>query len=243
MHSVVEPLSDHPLFRALVLMGGALAVGCGGVAQSDAPHGDGISRSGSPSGGAASSSAASVGGTSNVGGDATITGIAFAGGATQAGAGAPSVDAADYYHPSCPYQQWDCSAVQPSPCTFYLKSKDDPQAAGCVCDPSRPTSASACKLDENFVCLQAFPPYVEAQPGPNTWDGTLHVQCACVPSPTPAYDNCNATCANAFRTGELRLACLFNDTTCDDHGVCTATSADVLRQDGIMCGCADIGLK
>jgi len=37
VHKNVEPLSDHPLFRALVLMGGGLAVGCGGIARGDAP--------------------------------------------------------------------------------------------------------------------------------------------------------------------------------------------------------------
>jgi hypothetical protein len=244
MQKSVEPLSDHPLFRALVLMGGGLAIGCGGVAQGGTPDRNDIGSTGSPSGGAASSTVASVAGMSSVGGSAITIGIPVAGGATQSAAGAPGTVAAAYYNPSCPYQQWDCSGVPPSACYFYLKSKDDPQAAGCVCDSSRPTHSSACKADENFVCLQAYPPYVEAQPGPSTWDGSLHVQCACVPSPVPTYDNCQVTCATAFSRINQRLLCSIpHESTCDEHGVCTATSADVLRQDGIMCGCADIGLK
>jgi len=234
-------LSDHPLFRALVLMGGSLAIGCGGVAEREAPESIDVGRAGSASGGAASNGAAgSVGGTPFT--------IGSAGALTQLAAGATSLDAAAFYNPTCPYPQWDCGVVQPGydACYLNLTSKDDPRAAGCSCDSSRPTSADACKSDESFVCRQAFPPYTEAQPTPSTWDGTLHVQCACVatPTPTPTWDNCTATCSKAYPVSGAWTRCsLPSASTCDDRGVCTATSADVLRQDGILCGCAAIALK
>ncbi|MEO7035120.1 MAG: hypothetical protein ABI548_14480 [Polyangiaceae bacterium] len=57
-------------------------------------------------------------------------------------------------------------------------------------------------------------------------------------------DDCSTVCAQAYpdrNTGGL--SCMLpSPCTYDDLGNCTATSADVLRQDGIMCGCANIGL-
>jgi len=200
----LEPLSDHPLFRALVLMGGCLAVGCGGIARGDAPP------------------------DTSVGGSGIMLGV-------------PTVGVSSVYHPSCPYEQWDCRrATSDNPCYLNLKSKDDPFAAGCSCDSSRPTSAADCKSDEVFVCRQASPPFVKAQPEPSTWDGTLHVQCACAPAPAPSFATCDATCAQLFGdTGEARQCNLISDWTCDASGACTtmSVSADVLRQGGIMCGC------
>jgi len=249
MHKSVEPLSDHPLFRALVLMGGALSVGCGGVAQREAPGGaTQVSDGGSTS---------AAGGDNSVGGSGIAMGGASVGPATQTGTAGRSdtidighievgggPNAADFYNPTCPYEQWDCAAAPSAiSCRLYLTSKDDPLAAGCKCDTSRPTSASACKADEQFVCRQAWPPYSQAaQPTPLTWDGALHVQCACVGLPVITWQNCDAACAEAFGDWKMSQCHLPSASTCE-HGVCTATSADVLRQDGIMCGCADIALK
>ena len=245
-HKNIEPLSDHPLFRALVLMGGALSVGCGGVAERQAPDATSEAASGGSANGA-SAGANSVGGSDRVVGGATgfpATQTPNGGSASTANTGGSAgTNAGALYNPSCPYEQWDCTAASPTACYFTLKSKDDPLAAGCKCDPSRPRSASACKPDEQFLCLQAYPPYVEAQPGPRTWDGALHVQCACVVVPVPTWQYCNATCAEAFNALNPMQCYVPSDSTCDERGVCTATSADVLRQDGIMCGCADIGLK
>jgi len=202
VHKNVEPLSDHPLFRALVLMGGGLAVGCGGIAQGDAPPD------------------ASAGGS----------GIML---------GPPTTGVSSVYHPSCPYEQWDCRrATSDNPCLLNLKSKDDPLAADCSCDSSRPTSAADCKSDEVFVCRQALP-FVKAQPGPSTWDGTLHVQCACAPPPVPGYFTCDAICVQLFGDSDSVPCNLIDDWARDASGAWTSTpvSADVLRQGGIMCGC------
>jgi hypothetical protein len=204
-----------------------------------------VSDGGATSG--ATAGANSVGGSGIAMGGVTAGTVMLTPAAGSAGSGAPAgsagANAAALYDPTCPYEQWDCAAATHTACYFSLESKDDPLAAGCKCDPARPTSASACKADEQFVCLQAYPPYVEAQPGPRTWDGALHIQCACVVAPVPTLANCDAACAKGFNQLSSMQCYLPNGLTCDEHDVCTATSADVLRQDGIMCGCADIGLK
>jgi hypothetical protein len=236
MQKTMEPLSDHPLFRALVLMGGALSVGCGGVARNDAPSGV----SATSDGGAASGLTA---GANSIGGSAIVLGGAATGGATQTGPTNPTPNAGAFYNPTCPYEQWDCGGLFfERGCFYALDSKDDPIAAGCTCNSKRPTSASACSADQQFVCRKAYPPYQEGQPEPPTWDRTLHIECSCVSAPPPNGENCNLTCQKAL--GEWVSQCTIrNPITCDESGVCTATSADVLRQDGILCGCADIGLK
>ena len=76
------------------------------------------------------------------------------------------------------------------------------------------------------------------------------MQCSCVESSATGVDTCDYACGKVFpdgatlAKGERFLACMPPpNQTCEGNGVCTATSADVLRQDGIMCGCADVGLK
>ena len=243
----IEPLSEHPLFRALVLMGGALAMGCGGVVQDQDRTGADVGRAGSADGGASASALAGRPNLDVPPGGSAGTDVASAGTGAQASGGAAT---ALIYNPTCPYAQWDCSAVAAGiACQhpLYLASNDDPTATGCTCDPARPTSIAACQPRENFVCRQAYAVYTDGLPWPDTWDSRLHVECACVPSPRPTFDNCGVTCAQAFppSSSESRpMQCELHDVvTCDEKGVCTATSADVLRQDGIMCGCADIGLK
>jgi hypothetical protein len=234
MDPSLEPLSDHPFFRALVLMGGGLALSCGGRAED--------SRAANYSSAGAASSA---GGASNGGSAGTTTVVVY----TPSSAGALSVAGAPSVmplpEPDCPYAQWDCSAIEPV-CYLALASLTDPIASKCVCDSKRPVTANDCGKDESLVCLQA---YWQDGTLPGTWDNQVHVQCSCVKSPTPV-DSCNTACSTAFPTqamiggGERIFGCrLPPSTTCDDNGTCTATSADVLRQDGIMCGCADIGLR
>ena len=146
VHENVEPLTDHPLFRALVLMGGGLAVGCGGIARGDAPPDLHVAGSNSASGGAPGSAAA--GSVASVGGSGIILGVPAAGAGSQSASGAGGADVSAVYHPSCPYEQWDCRrATSDNSCYLNLKSKDDPFAAGCSCDSSRPTSAADCKSD------------------------------------------------------------------------------------------------
>ena len=236
-----EPLSDHPLFRALVLMGGGLALSCGGVARTerDAPESGGASGTATQTGGA---------GPVVVVGPATST-TDGGGGSTSVGPGMPVPPTSEPYTGTlaCPSEQWDCSSDMSNACALDLASL---QAAGaCVCDPTRPTSAKDCKDNENFVCIQGYVgTYAGSMPAPvpKTWDYSVHVQCACIASQTPpTYDSCDTACRHAYPnqdTASFRCV-LPSPCTYDDSGTCTATSADVLRQDGIMCGCADIGLK
>lgn len=136
--------SRHRLFHAMVLMGGGLALRCGGQA---ATNSEGVG-------------AAGAGGTSTaVGGSATATGGSATGGITiisippttggttsmPASGGRPSVDP-----PDCPPAQWNCASDAP---TCYGSGFSLPE--NCVCDANRPLSASACGPGESLVCYEA----------------------------------------------------------------------------------------
>jgi hypothetical protein len=234
MDESLEHLSDHPLFRALVLMGGGIALSCGGIAEG------GPASTGNGAAGAASSAA---GASSSGSSGATTILVAVPGSAgTPSFAGGPSVATPE---PDCPYAQWDCTAIEPV-CYLSLFSFTDPVASKCFCDSKRPLTANDCGKGQSLICLEAF-----WQDGtrPGTWDGSVHVQCSCTAAQATG-EQCNNSCDDAFpedatiQGGERIFRCaLPSNTTCGDNGTCTATSADVLRQDGIMCGCADIGLK
>ncbi len=215
-----EPLSDHPLFRALVLMGGGLALSCGGLARTD--HDASAGGASAEPGGASGSSGAGA----ESGGATTIV-------ITQpepVDAGPPPLD--------CPTEQYDCGVLEQSYCGFNVNNA---LALGaCVCNPARPISVKDCKPNENIVCYQGYLPGPQIQ----TWDGSVHVQCSCIPSHVPAtYEDCQPACAQAF-PGVTGTSCMLPpQCTYDASNNCTATATDVLYQDGIMCGCANIGLK
>ncbi|HEY1533633.1 MAG TPA: hypothetical protein VGF76_06430 [Polyangiaceae bacterium] len=244
MDESLEPLSDHPLFRALVLMGGGLALSCGGIAEGGrASTGDGAAGAASSAAGASSSSGSS-------GATTILVAVPSSAGATSlAGvpsfAGAPNVTPPT---PDCPYAQWDCTSDQPI-CYLPIVSATDPAASNCFCNTNRPLTPNDCKPSESLVCLQGSNQALLAS-GQAGWDGSVHLQCSCVEA-SATGDTCDYACAKAFpdgatlgQGGELFLTCMPPPKqTCADNGVCTATSADVLRQDGIMCGCADVGLK
>ena len=232
-------LSEHPLFRALVLMGSGLALSCGGRAEGSGAGAAGASSAAGAPSSAAGAPSSAAGASSGGSPDTTPIIVVEPSGAGAASGGAPAVAPV----PDCPYAQWDCSA-QPI-CHLGLISLTDPVASKCFCDSKRPVTADDCSKDESLICLQA---YWQDGTQPGTWDYRVHVQCSCVKSPTPS-DTCNNACGSTFPEssmvdGENRFTCTLPLTsTCDDNGTCTATSADVLRQDGIMCGCADIGLR
>ena len=217
--------SEHPLFRVLVLMGGSLALGCGGSAVMDGSAASG--GGGTPAGGGVAQGGAAQGG---------------AGGASAQGGTAGVAGAAD-----CPPAQWDCSA-RAQVCAYSWQGSARPD--GCVCDPKRPKSIADCGPNENLLCLSAYrdPLY----PEPQSWDGSLHVQCACAPGPAvPSFDTCKADCATAYPSlvaasgsGTFVACNLPPSMACDPAGNnCTATPNSVLRQDGVLCGCASVSLK
>ncbi len=214
--------SNHPLFRALVLMGGSIALGCGGSVVVDS--------SAAGSGGKVALGGASPGGNSQGGAAATAGTIMLAG-----GGGNSAIDAGA---PDCPPAQWDCSGLVPA-CEPNLGG---PRPAGCVCDLTRPKSVADCGSNEDLICLRGY----GSEPDPNTWDMAVHYQCACVPGPpVPSYDTCPMACAKTYSMSSNAISCsLPPSTSCDSsNNNCTATAANVLRQDGIVCGCAPILLK
>jgi hypothetical protein len=227
---------DHPLFRVLVLMGGSLALGCGGSAVIDgSPSGSGgtkvVGSAGQSAGGAAAGGAGQGGGAATAG---SIPVISIGG--TGAG-GSGEVDAGP---PPCPFAQWDCSGLG-QVCEPNLGAGGLP--AGCACDLKRPKSVADCNANEDLICRRAY----STEPDPSTWDTSFHIQCACVPGPSvPSYDMCGTACSKAYPMLSPNAAScsLPPSTTCDPYGNnCTATAANVLRQDGIVCGCASVILK
>jgi hypothetical protein len=241
-----ESLSQHPLFRALILMGGGLALGCGGVAQTNtqttesggAQTGPATSTSTAGSSNATAGNSNATAGNSNATAGSSSSGtiqLGQAGGVSANNGGSSGVPNDD----GCPYAQWDCSQLTPA-CIRDLSQ--GLAGTGCFCNSARPLTVTDCAANESLFCLQAI-----GLGSPDTWDYTNHIQCSCAPTPAATdYEAAANTCLDVF-PGQTRFnltAYLPASTTCDSTGtVCTATSADVLRQEGIMCGCADIGLK
>jgi len=233
MKNEPDSFAEHPLFRALVLMGGALALGCGGVAQREGYAAENGGAYPSP---ATSPPSAGSGGAAS---DGATNGKAIAGSAgasTLGQAGKTSGDGRSPTDPACPTAQWDCSAL-PSSCSRDLSP--GMVALGCFCNAARPVDANDCAANESLFCQRGIAAF-EAE----TWDYAVHYQCSCVASPpVNDIDAATASCLQ-LSPGQSRatmVAILPASQKCDGT-VCTATSADVLRQDGIMCGCADIGL-
>lgn len=228
--------AEHPLFRVLVLMGGTLALSCGGSAVVDGSAGGAVGSGGA--GGARAVGGAGQGGVAQgggaQGGAGAIAGTVAIGG----GAGSGVLDAGP---PECPPAQWDCSGLG-AVCGPNIGNAGQP--AGCVCDLKRPKSVADCAANEDLICERAY----TGEPDPTTWDTSTHIQCACVPGPpVPSYDMCGTACTKTYTnlSGQGSASCsLPPSSTCDPSGNnCTATAANVLRQDGIVCGCAPVVLK
>jgi hypothetical protein len=235
--------AEHRLFHVLVLMGGGFALSCGGaVSVQGNPDGAGAAtapgQQGTPGAvsstggsGVAGASWETPGAVSSTGG----SGLASAGASSEGEASGPGVDAGVASLPCSP-EQWDCTAVL-SRCGGQLHGADLP--AGCSCAPQRPQSAADCAANETLLCVQAYQ-YATAR--------YLRIQCACVPtSGTDSATQCTGYCDMNWHNDETSFpptACVLpSQTTCNGQGMCTATAADVLRQEGILCGCADIGLR
>jgi hypothetical protein len=163
--------SKSRLFHAMVLMGGSLALGCGGLSDED--------REGSASGGSgANGPAAGSGGTGG--------GISFGGGGSSAGsssggatAGNAGMGTGGSAPSACPPAQFDCSASGPSCSGVSYSLPSD-----CACDETRPRTAADCDSGEAFVCFNA-------ETGP---DGqpieSVGFACQCLPE----QDECELLC-------------------------------------------------
>ncbi|HET9931665.1 MAG TPA: hypothetical protein VFQ35_13285 [Polyangiaceae bacterium] len=181
----------HPLFRAMVLMGGSLALHCGGNARHD-EAGSG----GNPAGGAAgtggqrTSGGTSLGGATVSGGTSGATGSGGAGNANGSGGSLPKGgEAGGPPNPvtpgpfDCPPAQWDCSAIPPA-CTgeYFLLPE------GCACDTTRPKTPEECG-DADWVCRHA-----EFDSQRRLFTTPVDFECFCAPhQPT-----CREACSMAY---------------------------------------------
>jgi hypothetical protein len=213
---------EHRLFRAIVLMGGSMTLGCGGnvsgsEGQSTAGGNGGGTDQPGPVGGAAASTGGAPGAASGSAGSIATGGSApiQAGGATAAGGTGPI-----YTDPTdlpCPPEQWRC-ATNAQWCDGYGYGYSLPEA--CACDPSRPVTAEDCGEGSALVCDLAV----------STADGTpldepVPFGCACVGADT----HCDFACRNI--DGVVR-----EGRSCVDEREVDGTVQ-------YLCGCAVIVLR
>lgn len=221
-----EPAASYGFFHAMVIMGGSMAVGCGGVATDSRHSGLGDGPDGAAGGsntGTGGWSVLSTGGVHSivtaVTGGAAGTGVAanFGGGANTGGAAA-GVDAG--FLPCAP-EQWSCGSGSGAQCSSVGSGVVLP--SGCVCDAERPTSAAQCASGQTFVCRQGV--IGETFSGDVPTIDMVPFECSCVTA-SPDCRACNAVFGPA--TGRDYLC----DSSAPDAGV-----GDVL------CGCAVVYLR
>jgi hypothetical protein len=175
-----DPAARDRFFHAMVVMGGALALGCGGVSVHDPSPaaGTGEVETNAGTGGAASSST----GAGGVGG-AAAPGSGTAGLPGSAGSLSPR---------RCPDEQYTCTGFT---CDSDLWS----QQGRCYCDPSLPVSPADCDAGMAFVCR---PTSTDPHTGAALAQ-TGRVDCRCV----PAGQSCSDTCRDAYTQFADGYAC------------------------------------
>jgi hypothetical protein len=129
LSQIRNPDSAQRFFRAMVLMGGSLAAGCGGATSHDPAATAGAANGGAANGGAGSGGSGTGGGS---------------GGGIVVGTGGAPIEPGPF---DCPPAQWDCTA-QPADCSYqgFALPKN------CQCDLKRPLDATACASGQSFVC-------------------------------------------------------------------------------------------
>jgi hypothetical protein len=176
----VEPDNDsgpHRFFHTMVVMGSALALGCGGMSNADEPERTG-------SGGAGGGGAGGAGGTGSTGGGGSTGGSAGTGGTLiiiQGGsAGQSPVEPGPF---TCSPAQWGCSSyVDCDGEGFRLPES-------CSCDAARPKEPDDCPSDQTFACRKA----VTRDDG-RPFTKVVPFQCSCVPKGS----TCDVACDHAF---------------------------------------------
>jgi hypothetical protein len=213
----------HGLFHTLVVMGSALAFGCGGISHDAATEHDGTggSSGGSAGGSGGASGSGGSGGTNGSsagngnalggtgGGISTGGGIILGGGGGTGGSSGGMAGAAGEL--GCPPDQWVCTS------SLACLGSDLPTASDCSCDETLPTSPKDCRADQTFVCRGARHDsngYPLAQP--------LPYECHCV---TAAAD-CQTACAATFG----------DRSRCIDDG-------EQIPSDTTLCDCAMVILR
>jgi hypothetical protein len=195
--------SRHPMFRTMVMMGGSLAIGCGGITTKDGDVSPVVGGGGSGgSGGVTGSGGTITPGRGGSGGVITPVGGGSGGvitpvvggtaGAITLGIGGSVIGGAEGSgNPApipCSPAQWDCSANPPQ-CAFDGKLWEWVLPESCTCDGSRPRTAADCSQGESSVCLA----------GTLAADGTrldpvVPFECSCVPK----QNYCEFSCEAAF---------------------------------------------
>jgi hypothetical protein len=185
--------NGHRLFHAMVLMGGSLALGCGGMSNETAGD-DGVGGSGASPGSGGSATSGTGGTTSGgAGGSGSTTGVGGNAGTISiptAGTSSIPVDP-----PNCPATQWDCGDTG-----FYCAGDNYqlPDGSGCRCDDTRPVSAGDCAPGTAFVCHAAG----------MSADGHVLPQvapfgCACVADTTGCDTECNQVAPSSGTCTEI----------------------------------------
>jgi hypothetical protein len=160
---------EHPFFRAMVLMGSSLAVGCGGAVRDT---GDGSKSAGGAADTGSGGHTASAGHTAS-------GGYAAAGGGESGGS--PAV-----MGPACPSQQWACSALDR--CEDGL-SFSAASAKACTCDESLPITVTDCARGQVLAC-KAF----TRDENGKDFVPPVPFDCRCVEQ----LGDCQSTCVSTF---------------------------------------------
>ena len=211
--------NQNRFFHTMVVMGSALALGCGGMSSHAEPErtrtgggggsGGGGSGGGGPSGGGSGSGGPSGGGSSggsppNGGMSGTGSVIIVAG-----SAGQTPVDPGPFV---CSPGQWNCTGVY-----TYCEGDGFRLPESCACDSSRPMTPADCSDGETIVCRRAT---ADSTGRPFTRD--VPFDCACVPD----QSDCEVACDLAF----------------PDNGTCFELT-DRGERKSVLCGCAVIVLR
>jgi hypothetical protein len=166
MSEVRNERAQGGFFHTLVVMGGALALGCGGISAGERPRPGGSGGGGSGGGGSGSGG----GGAPPSGGSGPII---VTGGAGQ-GPVEPGPFACTPAQIACATGYWACYSGG-----FAL-------AEECACDARRPQGPDDCASDETFVCKRAL---ADASGRPLT--RSVAFDCRCVPGEADCAAVCN----------------------------------------------------
>jgi hypothetical protein len=161
-------------FHAMVLMGGSLALGCGGVTEQTEP--DNTPSTGGTAGHDGTGASGSSGGFVGSGG-----GSGGSGGSLSTGGGI-SVGTGGLVEPgpfACPPAQWECEAVQ---CWDYGHMLPD----SCPCNTAGPLSPADCQPGEWLVCLDG----TENAQGQH-FTHSVPFNCQCLPEETSCAPSCD----------------------------------------------------
>ncbi|HEY3501071.1 MAG TPA: hypothetical protein VGK73_40535 [Polyangiaceae bacterium] len=195
--------SQQSFFHTMVVMGGALALGCGGLSTADGPPTIDNSAGTGGSGGTGTGS----GGAAGSGG---MTGTAGTGAIVIPDAGVPDpVEPGPF---ACSPAQWNCSSVGVS-ChgDGYLLPES------CPCEAARPKTPTDCAPGQAFLCREATVNHESRR-----FTEPVAFECTCAAQ----LPTCEATCDQIYESS--RSNCHDLDDT-SGHSVLCGCAVIVLR--------------